>query len=74
MTAPLEPTTKPFRATVALMYHALGGPDNPAAGQDPHYTVAAERFAAQLGLLRRRSAGVYAATHVHVPLQHRPLS
>ena len=57
MTAPLEPTTKPFRATVALMYHALGGPDSPSAGQDPHYTVAAERFAAQLDLLRRRSAG-----------------
>ena len=30
--------------TVALMYHAIGGPGSPDAAQDPHYTVEAARM------------------------------
>ena len=55
MTPPPEPTRERSTATVALMYHALGGARGPVAGQDPHYTLAADRFAAHLDLVGRRS-------------------
>ncbi|MBA8887110.1 peptidoglycan/xylan/chitin deacetylase (PgdA/CDA1 family) [Dokdonella fugitiva] len=47
--------------TVALMYHAIGGPGSPDAAQDPHYTVEATRFAAQLDALVRVAGGVTSA-------------
>lgn len=44
-------------ATIVLMYHALTGTGSPAAGQDPHYSIAAERFDAHLRLLRHCAGG-----------------
>lgn len=45
--------------TVALMYHAIG--DGTDAAQDAHYTVPADRFAAQLDLLARVGGGATSA-------------
>lgn len=48
-------------ATTALMYHALGGAGSPAAGQDTHYSIDADRFDAHLGLFDRRAGGATSA-------------
>jgi peptidoglycan/xylan/chitin deacetylase (PgdA/CDA1 family) len=47
--------------TVALMYHAIGGAGSPDAAQDPHYTVSAAHFEAQLDALARAAGGVTSA-------------
>ena len=43
------------------MYHAIAGPGSPAAAQDPHYTVGAADFAAQLDTLRELAGGASSA-------------
>ncbi len=50
--------TQPPSATrsLALMYHAIAGPGGSDAAQDPHYTVSAAHFAAQLDTLQRAGA------------------
>jgi len=53
MHAPTSPPAAGSSALV-LMYHAVAGPGSPALGQDPHYSVSAERFEAHLALLARR--------------------
>jgi peptidoglycan/xylan/chitin deacetylase (PgdA/CDA1 family) len=45
--------------TIALMYHAIG--EGAAANADPHYTVARERFARQLGVSERVGGAVVSA-------------
>ncbi|HEY6939991.1 polysaccharide deacetylase family protein [Dokdonella sp.] len=47
--------------SVALMYHAIGGAGAADAAQDPHYTVDATRFAAQLDALVRVAGGATCA-------------
>ncbi|MGN6517907.1 MAG: polysaccharide deacetylase family protein [Dokdonella sp.] len=47
--------------SIALMYHAIAGPGSPDAAQDPHYTVEASRFAAQLDALVRVAGGATSA-------------
>ena len=49
----------PRSPTVALMYHAIG--DGAAANADPHYTVARERFARQVGVCTRVGGAVVSA-------------
>lgn len=56
MTATFPSKARPS-STIALMYHALDGPGNPASGQDPHYCVSSARFDAHLDLLRRTCGG-----------------
>ena len=46
-------------STIALMYHAIG--EGAAANADPHYTVARERFARQLGVCTREGGVVVSA-------------
>jgi len=46
-------------STIALMYHAIG--EGAAANADPHYTVARERFARQLGHCARVGGAVVSA-------------
>jgi peptidoglycan/xylan/chitin deacetylase (PgdA/CDA1 family) len=46
-------------STIALMYHAIG--EGAAANADPHYTVARERFARQLGVCTREGGAVVSA-------------
>ncbi len=59
----MSSTTKPGRAprAIALMYHAIGGPDRADAAQDPHYTVAATHFAQQLDTLAQLAGGATSA-------------
>ncbi|TCO41299.1 polysaccharide deacetylase family protein [Dokdonella fugitiva] len=55
------PSSTTATRSIALMYHAIGGPGSPDAAQDPHYTVEASRFATQLDALVRVAGGATSA-------------
>jgi peptidoglycan/xylan/chitin deacetylase (PgdA/CDA1 family) len=58
MTAPDHAARLP---AIALMYHAIEDPCAPGEGSDPHYSVSAEAFAAQLDLLLQHAGVVTCA-------------
>ncbi len=55
-----SPHESPRAGAIALMYHALSAGDAPD-GQDPHYTLAAASFEAQLKRIAERAGGAGSA-------------